>query len=53
MALLLVGGVMNLYWIAGLMLFVLIEKFIRFGDKISRLTGMLMAVVGIYLLASA
>jgi predicted metal-binding membrane protein len=53
MVLLLVGGIMNLYWIAGLMLFVLTEKLIRFGDKISRLTGMLMAGAGIYLLISA
>jgi predicted metal-binding membrane protein len=52
MALLLVGGLMNLYWIAGLMLFVLIEKLIRFGDKVSRLTGLLMAGAGIYLLVS-
>ena len=52
MALLLVGGVMNLYWIAGLMLFVLIEKVIRFGDRVSRLTGLLMASAGIYLLVS-
>ena len=44
---------MNLYWIAGLMLFVLIEKLIRFGDGVSRLAGLLMAGVGIYLLASA
>jgi len=53
MALLLVVGVMNLYWIAGLMLFVLIEKLMRFGDKISRLTGILMAGVGFYFLVSA
>lgn len=53
MILLLVGGIMNLYWIAGLMLFVLTEKLIRFGEKISRLIGILMAGVGIYLLISA
>ena len=53
MALLLVGGIMNLYWIAGLMLFVLIEKLVRFGDKLSKLTGLLMAGAGIYLLVSA
>jgi predicted metal-binding membrane protein len=53
MALLLVGGIMNLYWIAGLMLFVLTEKFIRFGDKISRFAGVLIAAAGIYLLVFA
>ena len=53
MALLLVGGIMNLYWIAGLMLFVLTEKFIRFGDKMSRLAGVLIAAAGIYLLVFA
>ena len=53
MALLLVGGIMNLYWIAGLMLFVLTEKLVRLGDKISRLAGALIAGAGIYLLVSA
>jgi predicted metal-binding membrane protein len=43
MALLLVGGVMNLYWIAGLALFVLVEKcfakgacVVRFGREMFR-----------------
>ena len=53
MVLLLVGGIMNSYWIAGLMFFVLTEKLVRLGDKISRLTGVLMAGAGIYLLVSA
>jgi predicted metal-binding membrane protein len=52
MTLLLVGGIMNLYWIAGLMLFVLIEKLIWFGDRVSRFTGLLMASAGIYILVS-
>ena len=34
------------------MLFVLTEKLIKFGDKISRFTGVLMAGAGIYLLVS-
>ena len=39
MTLLLVGGVMNLAWIALLALLVLIEKFARWGVLVSRLTG--------------
>ena len=39
MALLFVGGVMNLFWIAGLALFVLIEKFSASGVWFSRVSG--------------
>ncbi len=39
MALLFVGGVMNLFWIAGLALFVLIEKLSANGVWFSRVTG--------------
>ena len=53
MALLLVGGIMNLYWIAGLMLFVLTEKLSGLGDKISYPSGVLLTGIGIYLLVSA
>jgi predicted metal-binding membrane protein len=39
MALLFVGGVMNLYWIAGLSILVLLEKLLPWGNLFSRLTG--------------
>ena len=53
MALLLVGGIMNLYWIAGLTFFVVVEKLVKHGDKISYVAGVLMAGTGTYLLVSA
>jgi predicted metal-binding membrane protein len=39
MALLFVGGVMNLYWIVGLAVFVLVEKTLPFGPWFGRATG--------------
>jgi predicted metal-binding membrane protein len=39
MTLLFFGGVMNLYWIAGLAVIVLLEKTIPAGDTLSRVTG--------------
>lgn len=42
MALLFVGGVMNLIWIAALMLFVLIEKLMPAGAAFGRVSGALM-----------
>ena len=53
MGLLLVGGIMNLYWIAGLTLFVVVEKLVKYGDKIAYVAGALMAATGTYLLISA
>jgi len=53
MALLLVGGIMNLYWIAGLTFFVVVEKLVKYGDKIAYVAGVLMAGTGTYLLVSA
>lgn len=49
MALLFVGGVMNLYWIAGLTLFVLIEKLVSGGVWFSRVTGGGLIIAGIAL----
>jgi predicted metal-binding membrane protein len=51
MALLFVGGVMNLYWIAGLSLYVLLEKVLPQGKHISRLSGVCLIVAGVYLMA--
>jgi predicted metal-binding membrane protein len=53
MALLFVGGVMNLLWIAGLTIFVLLEKIIPTGRLVPRLAGAAMAAAGIFLLYRA
>lgn len=53
MALLFVGGVMNLLWIAGLTIFVLLEKVIPTGRFVSRLAGTAMAAAGLFLLFRA
>ena len=50
MALLFVGGVMNLLWIAALAGFVLIEKVIPRGAQIGRLTGGLMIAAGAWMI---
>jgi predicted metal-binding membrane protein len=46
MALLFVGGVMNLAWIGGIALLVLIEKVLPWGGWMGRATGVLMVVWG-------
>ena len=46
MALLFFGGVMNLYWIAGLAVIVLLEKTIRAGDALGKVTGGLLLLWG-------
>jgi predicted metal-binding membrane protein len=46
MALLFVGGVMNLLWIAALTLFVLIEKLAPAGRKTGRIAGAIAALAG-------
>jgi len=48
-----VGGIMNLYWIAGLTFFVVVENLSKYGDKIAYVAGVLMAGAGTYLLISA
>ena len=50
MALLFAGGVMNLYWIAGLALFVLIEKMFSRGVWFGRIAGAGFIIAGITLL---
>jgi predicted metal-binding membrane protein len=46
MALLFVGGVMNLYWIAGLALFILLEKMIPAGHRLGWRTGIVLVAWG-------
>jgi predicted metal-binding membrane protein len=50
MALLLVGGVMNVLWIALLALLVLLEKLISFGRLIARFAGIALIAAGAWLL---
>ena len=50
MALLFVGGVMNLYWIAALAGFVAIEKLLPRGDLVSKAAGTFLMLWGGYLL---
>ena len=51
MALLFVGGVMNILWIAGLMVFILLEKVLPGGRYLSRLVGVAVAAAGLGMLA--
>ena len=53
MGLLFFGGVMNLYWIAGLALFVLSEKTVPAGHRIGYVTGIALLVWGAGMLALA
>lgn len=53
MALLFYGGVMNLYWIVGLALFVLIEKVLPFGHRIGGVAGVGLLAWGGLLLAGS
>lgn len=47
MALLFVGGVMNLYWIVGIALFVLVEKLVPAGVWFGRVAGAVLMLWGI------
>ena len=51
MALLFVGGVMNLYWIAGLAVYVWVEKVLPYGEVVSRVMGGILIAWGVAILA--
>jgi predicted metal-binding membrane protein len=51
MTLLFVAGVMNLWWVAAIAAFVLIEKVTPFGPRVARSTGVLLILWGGWLLA--
>ena len=51
MALLFVGGIMNVLWIAGLTILIVMEKVAPTGSLIPRLAGALMVAAGLLLLA--
>ena len=53
MALLFVGGIMNLLWIGAIALLVLIEKTLPWGGRMSRVTGALLVAWGISVLLTA
>ena len=52
MTLLFVGGVMNLFWIAGLTLLVAAEKLLPGGSWVARIAGVALIASGIALLAT-
>ena len=49
MTLLLVGGVMNVLWIALLALLIILEKFTSFGRPIAQLAGIVLVAAGVWL----
>lgn len=53
MLLLFVGGVMNLWWIAALTVFVLLEKVAPYGGKGGRLSGILIFALGLWMAVKA
>jgi predicted metal-binding membrane protein len=53
MALLFVGGIMNLYWIVGLAIYVLVEKLIPHPRLFSQATGIVLIAAGVWILVSA
>ena len=50
MLLLFVGGVMNLWWIAALTIFVLLEKLAAFGAQGGRASGLILCALGVWIL---
>ena len=50
MGLLFVGGLMNMFWIAGLALLVLIEKLFPYGRRVSQITGVALISWGVFVL---
>jgi predicted metal-binding membrane protein len=50
MALLFVGGVMNIFWIATLAILVLLEKVMPFGRIVARVAGLVFIAGGVWLL---
>ena len=53
MALLFVGGIMNLYWIVGIAFYVLLEKLAPYSQLVSRVVGIGLIVFGLAILHSA
>jgi predicted metal-binding membrane protein len=53
MALLFVAGVMNMWWVAAIAGFVLLEKIVPGGLWIGRITGLILAVWGVWIIIGA
>ena len=53
MALLFVGGIMNLYWIVGLAIYVLAEKLIPYPRLLSQATGVALIALAAWLTLSS
>lgn len=53
MALLFVGGVMNIVWVAGLTIFVLLEKAVPLGGFVPRVSGTSLVLWGMWSLSAA
>jgi predicted metal-binding membrane protein len=53
MALLFVGGIMNLFWVAGLSVFILLEKMTKFGSGLGKAVGGLLSAAGVALIATS
>lgn len=53
MALLFVGGIMNLYWIVGLAVFVALEKLTPWGAALSRIAGAALVLWGIWIIVGS
>ena len=51
MALLFVGGVMNLLWAAAIAAFVLLEKLLPAGEALARAAGVLASGFGVWMIA--
>ena len=51
MALLFVGGVMNLYWIIGLAVFVYLEKWLASGRWLPRISGAALLIWGVLIIS--
>jgi predicted metal-binding membrane protein len=52
MALLFVAGVMNLFWIAAIAVFVLAEKLLPRGEVVGKIAGLVLAAAGLAVLVS-
>ena len=53
MALLFVAGVMNLLWVATIAVYVLIEKVVPEGHRVSRAIGLLVIVWGVWMIVGS
>ena len=51
MALLFAGGIMNVVWIAGLAVYVLLEKVAPQGQTIARAAGIALVLIGVWVAA--